>query len=168
MDPFAVIGLVSNIIAFIDFGYELVSVAREIHGSATGSSIENDRIEFLNVRMEATATELSAQNTIPGTTTAELRLRELAEECLRLSQDLKKLLEETKFRDLKSKRQLIAAIFRDMRKKDEKKNIETRLDKCRAQLHVQLSHTSWFVIYLTYWNVLGGLSRLHIVPGRKV
>lgn len=150
MDPFAAIGLVSSIITFIDFGYELVSVAREIRGSATGSSIENDRIDFLNARMEATATELSAQNTTAGTTPAERRLGELSEECLRLSHDLRKLLEKIKVRDLSSKRQLIASVIRDLRKKDEKKDLETRLDKCRAQLHLQLSQASWFVLFPSY------------------
>lgn len=155
MDPITAIGLASSIVAFIDFGYELIYVAREVHGSAAGSTTENERIGFLNDRLEATATELSAATrTTSSTTAAERRLGELSEECLRLSRDLRRLLEKIKAEDPRSKRQLIASVLRDVRKKDEKKDLEARLDRCRAQLHLQLSQTSWFVSFPFYAHQL--------------
>lgn len=144
MEALAAIGLASSIITFIDFGYELISVARDIHGSSTGHSKENTRIEFLNTRMEALAADLSAKTSTSTMTEDEKRLSELSEECLRLLGDLKKLLDKLKVGDHHSKRQLIRSVLRNMRK-DEKKGLEERLNACRAQLHLQFSQTTWFV-----------------------
>lgn len=146
MEALAAIGLASSIITFIDFGYELISVARDIHGSATGHSKENTSIDFLNNRMEALAADLLAKTSTSTITEDEKRLSELSGECLRLSQDLKKLLEKLKVRDPHSKRQLISSVLRDRWKKDEKKGLEERLDSCRAQMHLQLYQTTWSVL----------------------
>lgn len=145
MDALGAIGLASSIITFIDFGYELISVARDIHGSVTGHSKENTRIEYLNTRMEALAADLSAKTSTSTMTEDEKRLSELSGECLRLSRDLKKLLDKLKVADRHSARKLISSVLRDRWKKDEKKGLEERLDSCRAHLHLQFSRTTWSV-----------------------
>ena len=59
MGPLSAIGLVSSVNTFIDFGYEVISAAREVGASATGSTTANDHIEFLNICMKAVATDFS-------------------------------------------------------------------------------------------------------------
>lgn len=147
MDPATAIGLVASIISIIDFGYELVGAGREIHHSLTGSTTENDRIEYFSTRMEATAADLVARNAKYGASSRadEQRLTELADECLGLCGDLRKLLEKLRTQDPKSKRKVIASAARNLWKKGAKNELEARLDRCRSQLHFQLSHTSWFV-----------------------
>lgn len=147
MDPLSAIGLVSSVITFIDFGYELIAAAREVHGSATGTTTANDHIEFLNVRMEAVATDLKASKSHSGGMPADKqRLVELADKCLGLSNELKKLLDRLKASDSKSKRQILSSAIQNVRKKGKKTVLEARLDQCRQQLHLQLSHTTGFVL----------------------
>lgn len=144
MDPISAFGLASSIINFIDFGCELVSFARQVRSSATGATTENQHINFLSARIEATATELKVRST-SVTTPDEQRLHDLSEECLTLSQDLRTLVGKIKAKDPKCKRQLVKSFIMDLKKKEEKRNLEERLDKCRDQLHLQLDQTSWFV-----------------------
>lgn len=157
MDPLSAIGLVSSVITFIDFGYELISAAREVHASSTGTTVANNHIDFLNTRMEAVAKDLEVAKSTRGMSADTQRLAELAEKCLTLSNDLKKLLDKLRANNPKSKRQAFSAIVQNVRKKDEKKELETRLDQCRQQLHLQLSHTTRLVLGLpqgtgVYWS----------------
>lgn len=143
MDPLSAIGLVSSVITFIDFGYEVISAAREVRSSATGTTAANNHREFLNKRMEAVAMDLAAANSNQGSMSADTRrLTELADKCLELSNDLKRLLEKLRANNPKSKRQVLSAIVQNVRKKDQKRDLEARLDQCRQQLHLQLSHTT--------------------------
>ncbi|KAG6365826.1 hypothetical protein INS49_000002 [Diaporthe citri] len=97
MDPLTAVGLVLSVITFIDFGYKAVSAAKEVHASASGTTAANDHIKFLNIRMEALATDLAAAKSYPGGMSADkLRLVELADKCLGLSGDLKKLIDKLK------------------------------------------------------------------------
>lgn len=143
MDPLSAIGLVSSVITFIDFGYEVISAAREVRASATGTTKANKHIEFLNTRMEAVATDLVAAKSSRGDMSADARqLTELADMCLQLTNELRKLLEKLRVGNPKSKRQVLSTIVQNVRKKDQKKDLEARLDQCRQQLHLQLSHTT--------------------------
>ncbi|POS72344.1 hypothetical protein DHEL01_v209263 [Diaporthe helianthi] len=141
MDPISAIGLVSSVITFIDFGYELISAAREVRASASGTTSANDHIEFLNTRMEAVASDLKVANSSP-VASADRRLTDLADKCLQLSNDLKKLLDKLRAKNPKSKRQVLSSIVKNVRKKDEKKELEARLDQCRQLLHLQLSQST--------------------------
>lgn len=148
MDPASAIGLVSSVITFIDFGYELITAAREVHASATGTTAANDHINFLNTRMEAVAKDLAVAKSSRGMSADTQRLAELADKCLTLSNDLKKLLDKLRANNRNSKRQVFSVIVNNVRKKDEKKELEARLDQCRQQLHLQLSHTTRLVLGL--------------------
>lgn len=143
MDPFSAISLVASIIAFVDFGTELISAAREI--SITGMTKTNAQIEFLSTNMEALLIDLETRKPASAMSVDELRLSKLAEECQGISQDLRKLLDKIRARDPKSKRQRFASIVKDVWMKNEKQDLEDRLDKCRQQLHLQLSQSSRFV-----------------------
>lgn len=143
MDPLSAIGLVSSVITFIDFGYEVISAAREVRSSATGTTPANNHIEFLNARIEAVATDLAAAKSNQGNMSADTRrLTELADKCLELSNDLKRLLDKLRANNPKSKRQVFSVIVQNVRKKDQKRDLEARLDQCRQLLHLQLSHTT--------------------------
>lgn len=148
MEPLSAIGLVSSVITFIDFGYGVISAAREVRASATGTTAANDHIEFLNTRMGAVASDLTAAKS-SGVMSADMqRLTELADMCLELSNDLKKLLDGLRVKNPKSSRQVLSSIVKHVRKKDEKKALEARLDQCRQQLHLHLSYTTRLVFRL--------------------
>lgn len=158
MDPFTVIGTVSSVITFIDFGYEIISVAREIHGSKTGMTKVNNRIELLSANMEALSMDLAATMPTSAMSMDELRLNKLAKECQDLSHDLRKLLEKIKAVDPNSKRQRFASVARDYWNKDKKEDLEVRLDKCRQQLHIQLTQSSKFAYPLDIHSILDIIS----------
>lgn len=146
MDPACAIGLVSSVITFIDFGYEIITAAKEVRASATGTTTANNHAEFLNTRMEAVANDLAASKSNPGGASSDARrLAELADKCLALSNDLKSLLDKLRADNPKSKRQVFSAMVQNVRKKDQKKELEARLDQCRQQLHLQLSQTTRLV-----------------------
>ena len=145
MEALAAIGLVSNIIAFIDFGYEVVSVGREIHQAAGGATGENDKVASLTTQLHSISFDLKSQAAV---TADEIQLHGLARECQNISTELLAVLESLKAKDPKSKRQVIRATMKNFTKKDQKKALETRLDKCRDMLHLQLSKITRFDFFL--------------------
>ncbi|KAH0429597.1 hypothetical protein CcaCcLH18_08297 [Colletotrichum camelliae] len=81
MDPVTAIGLVSGILAFIDFSTKLVRGATQIYASKSGTPEDNNTIESAAIQIH----QFSADLSIPETTTSHLlgndaKLCELADE----------------------------------------------------------------------------------------
>ncbi|KAM5341786.1 hypothetical protein ACJ41O_014817 [Fusarium nematophilum] len=144
MDPFAAIGLAGNIIAFIDFGFKVVQAAKEVKDSASGASAENDHVEFLTAQIQDFTLGLHYAKPASDMSADEQRLNSLVTECQSLSEDLLKLVQTLKVdpASKRSKRQAFTAVFRNMRKKDERDDLLARLERCKQQLHLQLSQTN--------------------------
>ncbi|KAF4462071.1 P-loop containing nucleoside triphosphate hydrolase [Fusarium albosuccineum] len=142
MDPFAAIGLAGNIIAFVDFGFKVVNAAREFKDSASGNTAENEHLKFLTTQIQGLTLTLQNDKLTSDMTLDEQRLDNLVKECQSLSEDLLKLLQtlQVKSPNKKSKREAFGAVFRNLRKKDDKDDLVTRLERCKQQLHLQLSH----------------------------
>jgi hypothetical protein len=139
MDPFAAIGLAGNIIAFVDFGFKLLSKSKSIHASASGASSHNEDLASLTQHFQNVAANLHVPKSIGSMTAEEVALRQLATECAGVSTDLLKLLDELKAKNPKSKRESFRAAIRDWRKKDEVNELESKLDRCRHQLNLQVA-----------------------------
>lgn len=143
MDPLSAIGLISSVITFIDFGYEIVSASEEVRASTTGTTKANDHIEFLNTRMKSVAVDLAAAKLHAGyLTDDQTQIVEVADKCLGLSEDLQKLLDKLRASNPRSKRQVLGALARNARNRGKKKDLEARLDQCRQLLQLQLSHNT--------------------------
>lgn len=144
MDPLSAISLAGTVVQFVDFGFKIVKIAEEFQRSASGASVENDRIDSLTIKMQALALDLQPQKIEFSMTADERRLNDLAKECQSLSENLLDLLGTLKIQDSskKSKRQALSATFRNMRKKNEKEELRARLERCKQQLHLQLSQTT--------------------------
>ena len=145
MDPLTSISLVANIIAFINFGYEVVLAGREIRQSASGATAENQSIEFFTTKLQGISFCLHSGKPVASMTLDELRLNSLVKECEGISVELMALLDSLKPENPKSKRQALGAVFQSLRKKTEMDGLEARLNKCQQQLHLQLSQTTRFV-----------------------
>ena len=52
MDPFAAIGLAGNIINFIEFEHNLISKAKDIRNSTSGSSSANNALASMTQRLQ--------------------------------------------------------------------------------------------------------------------
>jgi hypothetical protein len=142
MDPLTAIGLVANLITFIDFGCKVVSASRELRES--GTTAENESIEFLTVKLQGLSLDLQSGKPETSMTADELRLQGLVKVCQDISTDLLALLATLKVKST-SKRRAVGAVIQNIRKADEKQRLEARLETCRHRLHLQLSHTAKFV-----------------------
>jgi hypothetical protein len=142
MDPFTAIGLAGNIIEFIDFGFEVVSVAREIYGSNSGATSENKDLEFLTSKGHNLALNLQPKKPKSQMTDDECNLNNLAVECTRLSHDLLALLRDLRARKTGSTKESLRAVWRNIWKKKEKTELEKKLESCRQLLHLQLTSTA--------------------------
>lgn len=138
MDPFAAIGLAGNIITFLDFGYELISAAKDIYVSASGASTDNDDLSTRSQQLQQLAATLKISKPGGSLSDQERSLLNLAAQCMDASKDLEKLLDKLKARNPKSKRAAIRAAVRNWRKEDEKDALEQKLDHCRQQLNLEL------------------------------
>ncbi|KUI53302.1 hypothetical protein VP1G_10515 [Cytospora mali] len=141
MDPLTAIGLVGNVLAFLDFSAGLLKSAKEIRESTHGSLDENKSRETVVREME----RLSAQIRTPETTdlsSGNASLETLARECHEISIQLLTLLEKIKPKDPDSTGQSILSAFRNKVYDKDREGLEVRLGHCRSQLELQLNHLS--------------------------
>lgn len=139
MDPLTAIGLVSNILSFIDFSARLLKGAKEVHDSQHGVLEENRSREAVVREMQ----RMSTQMLVPEPQQKaddNSSLRVLARECCELSTQLISLLEKIKPKDPGSTTQSIASALRNKIYDSERASLEMRLSDCRAQLHLELSN----------------------------
>ncbi|KAI1418066.1 hypothetical protein F5Y13DRAFT_150473 [Hypoxylon sp. FL1857] len=138
MDPFTAIGLAGNIITFLDFGYKLISTAKSIRTSASGASAYNDDLSYQTKQIQQLADNLKVSKSTSSLSKQELSLLQVASDCKRVSVELAKLLDKLKARNPGSKREALRATIRDWRTKDQKDDLELKLDRCRQQLNLEL------------------------------
>ncbi|XDG03225.1 hypothetical protein ABKA04_002840 [Annulohypoxylon sp. FPYF3050] len=138
MDPFTAIGLVGNIIAFLDFGYKLVSATKDIHASASGSSAYNEDLSHSTQQLQQLVANLKVAKPLESLSDQEQSLLRVASDCKGVSEELANLLDKLKAQNPKSMRKAFRAAVRNWRKKDEKAELELKLDRCKQQLNLEL------------------------------
>ncbi|KAK6955772.1 hypothetical protein Daesc_003416 [Daldinia eschscholtzii] len=138
MDPFAAIGLAGNIIAFVDFGFRLISTAKNIYNSKSGTNANNEDLYSMTEQLQQLTIELKVARPIGSSSQQDRRLYDVAIECENVSVELSKLLDKLKTKDPRSKRQALKAAARNWRKSDQKLELEKRLDRCKQQLSLEL------------------------------
>ncbi|ROW06482.1 hypothetical protein VMCG_04235 [Cytospora schulzeri] len=141
MDPLTAIGLVSNILAFIDFSAGLVRSAKEIHDSGHGTFEENRSCETIVREMAS----LSSRLLPPKEGNHSIRdtpLEKLARECHDISKQLIALLDEIKPKDPDSRSQVLLSALKNKIHEKEREGLEARLGNCRSQLQLQLNFLS--------------------------
>ncbi|KAE9376490.1 hypothetical protein N431DRAFT_181433 [Stipitochalara longipes BDJ] len=138
MDPLTAIGLVSNIISFIDFSLGLLSGAREIHDSLSGTLEQNRSRGAVVGEMKKFSAKLLAPDA-SNLAAEDKELCILATECRTLSSQLVDLLEKNKPKDPKSKSQSLLSALKNKIHEKEVQDLEQRLDYCRSQLELQLN-----------------------------
>ncbi|KAH8895919.1 hypothetical protein GQ53DRAFT_819879 [Thozetella sp. PMI_491] len=152
MDPLTAISLASSIIAFLDVSAKIFKGARDVHSSLSGTTEENRNREVLVNEMKGFSSKLVAPDGT-GLVGEERQLCTLAEECRGLSTQIAELLGKIKAKNPKSKTESLWSSVKDKFYEKEKQELEQRLDRCRAQLHLQL----------TYWTSQDIKSRMQDV-----
>lgn len=139
MDPLTAIGLVSNILSFIDFSVRLLKGAKEVHGSQHGVLEENRSRETIVREMQQMSARMLVSES-PEKADDNSSLGVLARECHGLSVQLISLLEKIKPKDSGSTTQSLLSALRNKINDSERASLEARLGDCRAQLHLELSN----------------------------
>ncbi|KAJ0299633.1 hypothetical protein COL922a_013948, partial [Colletotrichum nupharicola] len=144
MEPFTAIGLIGNIITFIDAGCKLVSKANETYRSATGATAEHEALGETGARFLAAASSIEKSLVAANLRPDEVALKDLAVKCCGVSNELEQLLLKLKAKNAKSKRSAMSATLRNLWKDKEKAELEKKLISYRSELMLLLATTDRF------------------------
>jgi hypothetical protein len=139
MDPLTAVGLAGNIITFVDLSTKVLSRAKELYNSASGSTSENDELESLTKSLKDLADRTRRQapnNSQHGrlNITSESVLDNLSQQCIQVADELLDMLDSVKVkgdgRGLKSAIQAVKTAW----KQDDIDGLQRRLDRISKQL----------------------------------
>ncbi|KAI1768465.1 hypothetical protein GGR53DRAFT_478214 [Hypoxylon sp. FL1150] len=142
MEAVAAIGLASNILQFIDYGHRVIVLAKELSKSGHETTYSNAEAAFVAREMRELGLRLTKDLPTADLTVDEERLCRLARKCNLLSDKLLLLLESLEVRRLGTNFEIIRAVFRNIRKRKERDQLQADLDNYRAQLNVQIAYMS--------------------------
>ncbi|KAI1126769.1 hypothetical protein F5Y10DRAFT_206453 [Nemania abortiva] len=142
MDPFSIVGIASNILSFVDFGWKLVTEARAIYQSASDVTSGDKTIETIANDAQRLCAAIVARSTVD---TGELQ--ELAKECQRVADELlaivpKLTLPKRTSKSLRRCDSFLLALRRSL-KKDDIDAISQRLQKLQLQL---ITRIQWMLL----------------------
>lgn len=130
METLAIIGLVGNIVQFVDFGGKLISKSTELYRSSEGALAEHIDIEtainhlvLLNSKLKDVAT-----------TTGDGALESLCISCATTADNLLAALDKVKVKDKQHKWKSIRKALRSVWSKEEIGDLERRLATFREEL----------------------------------
>lgn len=142
MDPATAIGLVSGILSFVSAAAKILELSWTLYNSVEGSSEETAMRLKLAESMTAMATRMIPTN-LPAPTDLEDRaLVTLAQECKKLTNDIKKELHDLKPKRRKSKAQSGLVALKTLMVEPKIKELEKHLRSCRDQLHFHIAALS--------------------------
>jgi hypothetical protein len=161
MEPLSALGSAAAIAQFVDFGFKVLSNAREIYSSVSGATEENSSLGNTTREMQRLTEKLVAPELVGGTDEEKL-LRGLVTECRSLSSQLLALLDRIKAKDPKSKFQIIRAAAKSKLCEHEKLTLQHRFNDCQLRLDRLLGalsrlvstplHQGWLMRVLTSWS----------------
>ncbi|RHZ67684.1 hypothetical protein CDV55_107910 [Aspergillus turcosus] len=140
MDAVTIIGLVSNIISFIDLGSKFVKEVREIYNSASGATGDALSHGLIAGEMRRFANDLVPSGQAVNKT--DKAICDLAEECKSVAEAILKLLDEIKPKRSGSSFRSVRSAIKGLWYEKDISNLQARLEKCRSQLGLQLSYAT--------------------------
>ncbi|KAF4849508.1 hypothetical protein CGCSCA4_v004152 [Colletotrichum siamense] len=139
MNPLTALGLVANIVPFIEIAAKVLRTAKEIHDSESGGLEDNVNLEKYATQLKQHYSNLLAPDSA-DLVGEDKELCALATECRKLAQDLLDVLERIKPTDRSSKWQSLRSAVKNMWRSKDKEMLEKRLESCRTQVEAQLNH----------------------------
>lgn len=138
MDPLTALGLVANIVPFIEIAAKVLKTAKEIHDSESGGLNDNVNLEKYATQMKQHYSNLLAPNS-SDLIGDDKELCILAAECQELADDLLNVLERIKPADRSSKWQSLKSAAKNLWRATDKEMLEKKLELCKSQLEAQLN-----------------------------
>jgi hypothetical protein len=134
MDPLSTIGLVGNIVQFVDFGSKLISKSVELYRSTEGALDENLDTETATNHLKDLNEKLKNGAKATGDTT----LKDLCEACDKVARELLEALGKVKVKGKHEKWKSIRKALRSVWSKEHIEELEQRLARLRAELNLHL------------------------------
>jgi hypothetical protein len=148
MEALAIIGLVGNIVQFVDFSGKLISKSTELYQSSEGALAENIDIETATNRLVLLNSKLKNA----ATATGDNVLENLCQLCITAAEKLLAALDKAKVNGEQQKWKSMRKALRSIWSKEEIGELERRLSKFREELN------SHIVVDLRYVHKLSRIS----------
>ncbi|KAK3945204.1 hypothetical protein QBC46DRAFT_337054 [Diplogelasinospora grovesii] len=141
MDPVTAISLVSGILSFVGTAEKILKLSWTLYNSVEGSSEETEIRLMLADSMAIISKRITPTNQ-SALTEEDRALVTLAQECNKLTNDIKKELQTLKPKRRKSKAQSGLAALKTLMVDPKIKDLEKQLQYCRDQLHFHIAALS--------------------------
>lgn len=141
MDPLTVIGLVANIVQFVELGCKVLASAKELRHSTSGLTADDQRTSKMMTEMHRLSTNLGSSGK-EASNADEKAIFELAFQCRDLADQILGLMGKVSIKGRGSRIGAIRSAFSKMWCAKEKQELETKLSICRSQLHLHLDYAS--------------------------
>jgi hypothetical protein len=149
METLAIIGLVGNIIQFVDYSGKLISKSTELYRSSEGALAENIDTETATNHLVLLNSKL--QNA--ATTTGDSALESLCKSCGTVADQLLAALDKVKVKGKQDKWKSIRKALQSVWSKKEIEELERRLARLKEELNLHI------VVGLRYIRMLVGIDR---------
>lgn len=137
MDPVTAVGFAASILTFIDFSWTLIKGSGEVYHSIRGTTTDSARIGTIIEDLDGITR--SIQSEIKGQSPHLKDLKTLAVDCVEVSRELSKILEQLKRKEGNKIWRSVESTWKTMRKEKDIASIEQRLVPYRLQLILRLN-----------------------------
>jgi hypothetical protein len=138
MDPFSVVGLVGNIVQFIDFSCKIVSRSSEILSSATGEPDTHRVLRTVTTDLEKFSTNLTSATLPPSASKAERDIKLLATHCRREANSLISVLNKLQLPDDAGRLPSVYLAMKSLSKQKEINDMRERLADLKSELMLHI------------------------------
>lgn len=135
MDPVAALGLAGNIVQFVDFSCKVLQDTKNLYGSSTGASAENDVIETICNDLNNLNNALTAPSE-PGAIPDSIW--SLAGNCKGVAAELLQLLDKIKVHGANRKWKSFIQALRSVWKKEQIEELVRRMERLRNETQFSL------------------------------
>jgi hypothetical protein len=155
MEALSIIGLVSSILTFVDYGLKAVNTATSIYNSASGVSAANAQLEEATQRLRTIAARLETDHTNLRADEGHDALRECAVSCRKQCDELLSLLDALKSKRPGSKRYAVQATIKGMWKRKASGELAATLKRQQEQLHFVMDSIARLVLVISVVQAAG-------------
>ncbi|KAH7067247.1 hypothetical protein BKA63DRAFT_114623 [Paraphoma chrysanthemicola] len=142
LDPLLALGLVANVVQFIDFTVKLIGKASDIHQSASGSLVEHDDLSKVTEDVTILSTKLQHSLIVTGTngslTNDDQALYDLSKGCFEVSQELTRALRTLQLNGKSSRFRSVQQALKTVWSKDDIKLLERRVGLYKNELNFRI------------------------------
>ena len=157
MEALAAIGLVGNIVQFVDFGGELIAKSVQLYRSYDGALPENVDIDVVTKHLAVLIKKLEDDAILVG----DGALQNLSRSCKKAADDLLAALNTVKVKNTQQKWESIRKALRSVWSKEKIRELERRLAKFKEELNLHVVVQLRYVVsrYAAHFLTLTNMQR---------